>query len=136
MVRIISVIFFLLIATPAPALDLVCTVPPQLIGMKSQLCEDLRQELRVRFSQWTDSNCASEYLRRGLLADERDSKRNAARKTVNDDVNNAVDQFLQFWPVPTAARCGDGELDQEFGEECDDGNTTNNDGCSESCENE
>ncbi|MFT3697547.1 MAG: DUF4215 domain-containing protein [Kofleriaceae bacterium] len=29
--------------------------------------------------------------------------------------------------------CGDGFLDQEAGEECDDGNTTNGDGCSSTC---
>ncbi|KAF2188621.1 hypothetical protein K469DRAFT_565724 [Zopfia rhizophila CBS 207.26] len=33
----------------------------------------------------------------------------------------------------TPAKCGDGVWDKEFGEECDDGNTINGDGCSLSC---
>ncbi|KAF2264060.1 hypothetical protein CC78DRAFT_253952 [Lojkania enalia] len=33
----------------------------------------------------------------------------------------------------TPAKCGDGVWDEEFGEECDDGNTLNGDGCSLSC---
>ena len=33
----------------------------------------------------------------------------------------------------TPAKCGDGVWDEKFGEECDDGNTVNGDGCSLSC---
>lgn len=32
-----------------------------------------------------------------------------------------------------SALCGDGEIDTFFGETCDDGNTTNSDGCSNTC---
>jgi cysteine-rich repeat protein len=33
----------------------------------------------------------------------------------------------------TPAKCGDGKWDKDLGEECDDGNTMNGDGCSASC---
>ncbi|HKO89808.1 MAG TPA: hypothetical protein VJU61_01575 [Polyangiaceae bacterium] len=33
-----------------------------------------------------------------------------------------------------AARCGDGALQRDAGEECDGGNRTNNDGCNVSCD--
>jgi len=33
-----------------------------------------------------------------------------------------------------ATSCGDGHLDMDTGEECDDGNTTNGDGCSSACQ--
>ena len=50
-------------------------------------------------------------------------------------VDAIILQFDTDWPQPyTQARCGDGTLDIEFGEECDDGNNVNGDGCSRNCE--
>jgi cysteine-rich repeat protein len=33
-------------------------------------------------------------------------------------------------------RCGDGNVDSQFGEGCDDGNTISGDGCSTTCQKE
>ena len=50
------------------------------------------------------------------------------------DINPDNDVFNIDILVPTLGACGDGEVN--FGEECDDGNTDNDDGCDESCLNE
>lgn len=47
--------------------------------------------------------------------------------------------ILLFWPAeverqPQDRHCGNGELEVEFGEQCDDGNWFNGDGCSAFCQ--
>jgi cysteine-rich repeat protein len=37
---------------------------------------------------------------------------------------------------PPAGTCGDGVRDNDLGEQCDDGNTTDGDGCSSTCKKE
>jgi cysteine-rich repeat protein len=43
---------------------------------------------------------------------------------------SALGRICEFAPVP----CGDGVVQSLFGEDCDDGNTTDGDGCSATCE--
>jgi|GEM_PF-2183127 len=45
-----------------------------------------------------------------------------------------VDEMIMFWEIQVAPSCGDGSVDA--GEECDDGNTVDGDGCSSTCQNE
>jgi len=45
-----------------------------------------------------------------------------------------VDEMVMFWEIQVAPSCGDGSVDA--GEQCDDGNTANGDGCSATCQNE
>ena len=133
MKRILATLIFMAVATPSMAVDLTCTLPTDYIARGVELCEELRVRLRVRSSEWDNSVCASEFLRVGMLKGDRDSTRLASQQTVSQAVNDAVDSFNVDWPRITAAFCSDGTLDTEFGEECDDGNQVNGDGCDDAC---
>ncbi len=123
----------MLLASSAGAVDLVCSVPDANVPRSVELCEELRLALRVRTTDWTNDVCATEFLRMGLIEGERRSTRKAFNATVNSAIGSAVRDFAATWTRPTAAVCGDGITDAEFGEECDDGNRIDNDGCSASC---
>ena len=43
------------------------------------------------------------------------------------------DKLSPIKPIPNLGYCGDGTLQTFLGEECDDGNTINKDGCSKQC---
>ena len=45
-----------------------------------------------------------------------------------------VDEMIMYWEIQLAPSCGDGHVDP--GEECDDGNTVDGDGCSATCQEE
>lgn len=45
-----------------------------------------------------------------------------------------VDEMIMYWEIQLAPSCGDGHIDP--GEECDDGNTIDGDGCSANCQDE
>ena len=121
-------------AAPAMAADLTCTLPDGYVSRGIFLCEEMRVRLRIRVADWSNDTCASEFLRVGLLAGDKASTRKAARATVSQAVNDAVDSFnIDFPRVAVVAFCGDTILDTEFGEECDDGNTDDGDGCDASC---
>ncbi|UCC29837.1 MAG: DUF4215 domain-containing protein [Phycisphaerales bacterium] len=45
-----------------------------------------------------------------------------------------VDEMIMYWEIQLAPSCGDGHVDP--GEECDDGNTVDGDGCSANCQEE
>lgn len=45
-----------------------------------------------------------------------------------------VDELIMYWEIQLAPSCGDGHVDP--GEECDDGNTVDGDGCSANCQDE
>jgi cysteine-rich repeat protein len=123
----------LLYASPSRAANLTCVLPADYVTRGVELCEELRLELGVRASEWSNDVCASQFLRIGLLEGDKSSTRKASRATVNQAVNDAVDQFNIDWPGLAAAFCGDGILDTEFGEECDDGNSIDGDGCDTEC---
>ncbi len=129
LVFIITVAF----APTAFAASLTCELPAAYVSRGVELCEELRVRLHVRTADWSNDVCASEFLRIGLLKGDRDSTRREASRTVSDAVNDAVATFEASWPRITAATCGDGILDTEFGESCDDGNRVNGDGCDFQC---
>ena len=138
MKRIILSFILVAVATPAFAADLTCTVPTAFVSRAVELCEELRLVLHVRTADWSNSVCATEFLRLGLLEGEKKSTGKASRATVSQAVNDAVNTFQTNFPRTAAATCGDGTLDTEapFGEECDDGNNVSGDGCSDRCANE
>ncbi len=120
-------------AHSAIAADLICVLPAAYVTRGVELCEELRLKLHIRSSEWDNDVCATQFLRIGLLTGDKASIKRASQITVNQAVNDAVDAFRIDWPSLVAANCGDGTLDTEFGETCDDGNTDNGDGCDDSC---
>ncbi len=134
----ILVTFWLLVFTTqaARAVDLTCTVPAAVVSRGVELCSELRLTLRVRAADWNNNVCATEFLRLGFLQAEKTSTRRAAQAAVRDAVTTAIDTFDARFPRTPAAVCGDGTLDVEFGEECDDGDNDDGDGCGSRCKNE
>jgi cysteine-rich repeat protein len=119
-----------LFAMPAYAANVTCTVPAAQVSRAVELCEALRIDIPVRAADWSLTICANELLRRGLRQFE-------ASYTKRTAVANALDTNLSNHPsVAIRAFCGDGTVDTEFGEECDDGNTDAGDGCDSACQNE
>ena len=133
MKRRLLVLAILLVPSAGIAADLVCTLPAAYVTRGVALCEELRLNLHVRTSEWSNNVCASQFLRLGLLTGDKASTRRASNATVSQAVNDAVDQFSIDWPRIVSATCGDAILDTEFGETCDDGNVTPGDGCDASC---
>jgi cysteine-rich repeat protein len=132
-VYILLCLSLILFSGTAQSADLTCTIPAANVTRGVELCEELRLKLRVRSSEWDNDVCATQFLRIGMVAGERVSATKTANTTVSGDVNDAVVLFQSTWARPTPVACGDGTLDTEFGEECDDGNSTNGDGCSDAC---
>ena len=129
--------FLFLVAGFASAADLTVTVPASAVPKAVEMCELLRQEIRVRAGEWSNDLCATLFLRVGLRVYVDRFGRQGAQQTIDDAVQAEIDTYDTNWPVPyTAAYCGDGVTDIEFGEECDDGNTVPGDGCDEGCRNE
>jgi cysteine-rich repeat protein len=61
-------------------------------------------------------------------------ERRGVTQAIDAAVQAEIDLFDANWEPPfTRAVCGDGILDEEFGEECDDGNVVIGDGCSRKC---
>lgn len=110
-------------------------VPGNVVTKAQQLCEQLRKDLRAR--SMTNPECAQEFFRRGLRDFAARKIRDDARSQAQDTARAELDQFDQAFPVQLdIAMCGDGVVDTEFGEQCDDANQDNGDGCSGSCQNE
>lgn len=127
----------LLLAAPAGAVDLVCAVPAAAVPRAVEICETLRLQKRIRAADWSNDVCATELLRIGLVTTERKIATDTARRTTRTIVNDAVVAYQANHPTAlTAAECGDGTTDAEYGETCDDGNRTNGDGCSDVCQTE
>lgn len=117
-----------LLAAPAGAIDLTCTVPGAAVGPAelAALCEAKRQELNVRANAWTNDLCASVFLREGL-------RNGVSQKVVRDNSiatrdlqRTAMTTFDGVYPLPAAATCGDGVIDDgsppgnlDLGETCD-----------------
>jgi len=126
---LITIMLALIMAGPAMAVDLVCSVPDANVPRGIELCEELRESLGVRPADWGNGKCATEFLRIGMLLGEKTSTTRLYRSTVNVAVRDAVALFGSTWPAIKAAECGDGILDEFIGEECDDGNDVLGDGC-------
>ena len=118
----------------ASAADLTVTVPAAAVPKSVEMCELLRQEVRVRTAEWSNDLCATLMLRVGVRVYVDRFERQGAQQTIDDTVQAEIDAFDANWPPPyAAAYCGDDILDIEFGEQCDDGNTTQGDGCDHKC---
>ncbi len=78
-----------------------------------------------------NGQCSSEknICTRGTLVDIDDT--NTEYKWNCNGVNNGQTAHCNL--IKVLLRCGDGVVNQEAGEECDDGNTANGDGCSSTC---
>ena len=133
MKRLIAIALFLA-ASSLSAADLTVAVPSAAVPKAVEMCEVLRLELRVRAAEWGNDLCASIFTRIGLRVYVQRQERQGAQQLIDAAVQAEIDQFDADWASPyTSAYCGDDVWDVEFGEECDDGNTTQGDGCDHKC---
>jgi cysteine-rich repeat protein len=131
---ILSTFLVLFFSFPAFAANLTCTIPEAAVPRAVELCEILQARLKIKDANWNNSVCATEFLRIGLREGEEYASRVSAREAVKTAVTDALGTFDTNHPVSaTVAVCGDSVVDTEFGETCDDGNTTSGDGCDAAC---
>lgn len=133
MKRLIALLLFLVAGTVSAA-DLTVTVPAAAVVDALTRCEELRVASRIRIGEYSNDLCATIFTRLGLYSFTVTGVRQDEAEIMEDAVNVAIAQFNADWPVPyVPALCGDGTLDTEFGEECDDGNLESGDGCDVDC---
>lgn len=72
--------------------------------------------------------CGNGVIEEGEICDDGGNNGNYAYHQANRYCNDVCDGWAPY--------CGDGNLQTEYGEECDDGNNISGDGCSASCETE
>lgn len=135
-VAIVLLAVLLFVGSPAGAVNLTCSVPNAVVTRAQELCEEIRLELHVRSSVWSNNECATQLLRLGLFEANRKSVTKAANLVAAQTISTELQEFDPLWPGLTPASCGDGTLDTEFGEQCDDNNQTPGDGCNGSCQTE
>lgn len=135
--RTTLVILLFLLAPMAWAADLTVTVPSAAVPEALSRCDELRVTFKVRAAEWNNNLCATVFTRLGLRSFTASQEQADATQTITDAVQTAMSQFDANWPEPfVSAYCGDGTIDTEFGEECDDNNSIPGDGCDEACLNE
>jgi len=132
--RTVLILLLLLLCSPAYAVNLICALPNSAVARAQELCEVLRKELRVRVSEWSNNTCATQMLFLGLRQANRIDSRRTADQAGAVTTSTAINTFEPLIPNPTPALCGDGTLDTEFGEACDDGNRVDGDLCDSSCQ--
>ena len=122
MIRRVLLALLLIVPGAAQAANLTCVVPAAEVSAATATCEELRIRMRVLAANWDNDTCATEVLRRGLKAMRREDVGRASRLTVAQAVNDATDLYNANFPVQaTVSACGDGAVDAEYGEACDDG---------------
>ena len=125
---ILSVIAIIGFATVAVAqtTEVCFDMPDTAVVRNEEICELVQEDFGARDSTWTFEVCISELVR-GVF-----HKLNARLGSESDRAVRATAQRTDYPDTVVRGACGDGE--KETWEECDDGNTTNGDGCSERCE--
>lgn len=131
-------ILLLLLLLPAmvSAAQVTITVPPAVVAQVGNICDKLRIELHIRTADWSTEACAETFTRYGVRTYVERVERRSQQQTIDSAVQAEIDLFDVNWPRIEPVRCGDSTTDAEYGEECDDGNTTSGDGCDERCRNE
>ena len=134
MKRLIAIALFLA-AGAVSAASLTVVIPQPIVAKAQETCEILRNELRVRSSDWSNDLCATIFTRIGLRVYVARDMRQGQQQIVDAAVDAEIVLFDTKWAEPfTRSECGDTITDDEFGEECDDGNLVNGDGCSRKCQ--
>jgi cysteine-rich repeat protein len=136
MKRILLSLLVIMFTGTALAADIVMTVPDPAVPRIVELCQDLRLRLHIRVADWSNEVCATEAFRLGMREVDKRVETSDARATVNTQVSDSLNAWDANFPRTPAAICGDNILDTEFGEQCDDGNLIDGDGCDSSCQTE
>lgn len=93
-------------------------------------CQLLRLDEGVPPARWNARRCTRTMIlqqTQAILTRDQVATNSGALQTLRNDLNT---------DLPAIDSCGDGVLDPAIGEECDDGNVDNGDGCDEVCLNE
>ena len=135
MKRLLLALSILMFAGSAMAADIILTIPDASSARVVELCEELRQQLRISTDSalWNNEQCATEVFRIGMREVDKRTETRAAKATVSTQVNDSLASWDANYPRTPASTCGDTVIDTEYGETCDDGNTIGGDGCDESC---
>jgi len=112
----------LLLPNCALAQRVACEEPAAITERATELCEELRKQVRVRSSDWNLDECKTELFRRALRERVAASARDSIKTSRRDAERVALVDFdSKFEMQATRAFCGDGIIDAFLGEECDGG---------------
>ena len=134
-ILIAAMVFY---SSQARAADIVLTVPDPSVARIVELCEELRQTLRISTDSalWSNELCATEVFRIGMREVDKRTETKAAKESVYLQVNTSLNSWDASYPRTPASFCSDSVVDTEYGEQCDDGNEVDGDGCDSSCQTE
>lgn len=128
-------IIALLVASAASAETVArCVIPTAAESAFSVMCEEFRTAHRIAEDDWNIGKCASEFMRRYARQYRQALAKQAAEATRDATIRTLVqaldDQISENF---TRTTCGDGVLQMEYDEFCDDGNKVAGDGCDLDC---
>lgn len=133
---IVSLVLVVLFSIPSLAVTVTVEIPAGAVAASDEICETVRLKLHKPFTM-TKADCLQLIVNDGLRRFYFDGRKAVNDRTARQATSTQVSAFsdLLFDPIP-AAFCGDGIVDPIYGEQCDDGNTANGDGCSSECQTE
>ena len=134
---VVTLFFVLLPASTATAKSVLCTISDSGFSRFIERCETFRVRMRIPTDDLGDDRCASEFLRRGRRKYASDVAHSEANRSVDSAVQTELDRFDSENPEDmNRTTCGDGIIQAEFGETCDDSNLQSGDGCDSECKTE
>jgi len=121
----------LLLTSPAWAADFMVTVPDSAVPDLQVVCDRLATLYSAKDP--TNSECGAMLVRIGQERVARELVTRSAERTKRDTVNDRVAEVMTNFPSPLRdAVCGDSEVDDLAGEQCDDGGS-NSDTVADAC---
>lgn len=133
---IVSLVLVVLFSIPALAIKVEVEIPAGAVLVSDEICETVRLKFHKSITM-TKAHCLQLIVNEGLEMNYSEGRKAVNNRAARQATATQVSAFrdLLFDPLPEAF-CGDGDLDPKYGEECDDGNTENGDGCNSECKTE
>jgi len=101
------------------------------------LCNTFQANFRIADSDWSLDKCSTEFMERGAVVYAASVARSGAVLLKDSTVRSVIDDWnskqVKTW---TRTACGDGVVQSEYGETCDDGGLRPGDGCDADCQSE
>lgn len=130
---ILAVALALFIPAPAQAADVLIFIPDAVLPFTDEICE-VERLANTKPDTMTPMECLEMIVKEAVTAKYLAIQNRNTTRDIRAASLAQAEVLNNIWPDPLPdAACGDDHLDPEYGEECDDGNTVDNDGCDSSC---
>ena len=104
--RTLALLIMLLLPAPALAIGVTIQVPAALEPRMIALCEELRQDMHVRATQWNARICVQQIVRRALRSNEVKITRRATAAAKSTDLDTALTAYDTQWGAEARALKG------------------------------